>query len=253
MEENTATNEKKSPLLAGALSMAVPGAGQYYARSYWEAAGFIAAEAILWIAYAIKTKEADQRTGEFQQFADAHFSVVNYATWIERYYPGINTSGLYSSDLSLLPWERINWQRLNEVEAEVGMKSNTGFSHRLLARPEQQYFELIGKYPQYGGGWDDASGWDANGPFVALDVVSDRVSPKFLAYRQMRGDANTLYNFATGTSFVILANHVLSALHAAWSTSRWNRNIDVSAHLRTISFAHQERLYVPEITVKLRF
>jgi hypothetical protein len=247
-DESPGPYEKKSPMLAGVLSIALPGAGQYYAKSYWAAAGFFAAEAFLWIAYAVKTGEADKKTEEFQRFADDHFSVVRYARWIENnatYYSLTNVSGMYDLTKGSAPWEQIDWGRLNEVEAQIGLVAGSGFSHRLPVRPEQQYFELIGKYPQFGGGWDDA------GSFGPADVVSDRVSAKFLAYRQMRGDANSLYNFATGTSFIIVANHVLGALHAAWSTSRWNRSIEATVHLKRISFLSESVEYVPYVSVRL--
>ena len=242
--------EKKSPLLAGALSLAVPGAGQYYAESTWEAVGFAAAEAVMWIAYAVKTKEADQKTDEFQRYADQHYSVVAYAKWIEQYVseinPGTNTAGMYDETRSSLPWEQINWGRLNAVEEELGAAVGKGFSHRLPARPEQQYFELIGKYPQYGGGWDDAAG------FTPPNVVTDEVSQRFLLYRSMRGDANALYNYATGVSFALLANHVFSALHAAWSTARWNRAVQVSVHTHSFNDGTASPTVVTQLVFTVR-
>ncbi len=253
-EAGNAAGKKKSPLLAGALSIALPGAGQYYTESYWEAAAFVAAEAALWIAYAVKTKAADQQTDEYQRYADEHFSVVRYAYWMRDNYSSFYDASAVPDNASAdvaQPWNHIDWGILNQVEDRIGQASTaakpTGFSHRLPARPEQQYFELIGKYPQFGGGWDDA------GYFLSGDVISDNVSARFLLYRQMRGDANALYNFATGASFVLLANHVLSAVHAAWSASRWNHSVEAHAHLRALALPSSNVVYAPEITITARF
>jgi hypothetical protein len=133
-----------------------------------------------------------------------------------------------STDPALAPWDRVNWTRLNEVEEGIGQRSGTGFTHRLPRRPEQQYFELIGKYAQYGGGWDDAAG------FTPADLLADRLSPRFLEYSKMRGRANDLYATATTAGTMIVVNHIVSALEAAWSTSRSNRAVSARTEMRRI-------------------
>ena len=49
---NETDGGKRSPLMAGAMSLVVPGAGEYYTKSYWRAGGFVLAEAALWVFYA---------------------------------------------------------------------------------------------------------------------------------------------------------------------------------------------------------
>jgi hypothetical protein len=100
----------------------------------------------------------------------------------------------------------------------------TGFTHKLALHGDQQYYEMIGKYSQFGGGWDDAATFQTGG-FKKEDVIANgigNVSPHFLAYSKMRGDANSFYNIATTVSYVIIANHVLSALEAVWNASKLN-------------------------------
>ncbi|MCU0454057.1 MAG: hypothetical protein MUE68_10400 [Bacteroidetes bacterium] len=195
--------------------------------------------------------KADDQTAEFQQFADTHWDVTRYAAWIDanigQLNAGVSTSGVVvSTDPALAPWDRVNWTRLNEVEEGIGQKSGTGFTHRLPHRPEQQYYELIGKYAQYGGGWDDA------GTFTPADLLADRLSPRFLEYSKMRGRANDLYSTASTAGTLIVVNHIVSALEAAWGTSRSNRDLKARAEWRSIDRGGwSERVPHVSVSVKL--
>ena len=74
--EGAAQRSRRSPLLAGALSLALPGAGEVYAGSYILAGLFFGAEVTGWyFANAYDTKGDDQ-TLLFQNYADAHWSAV---------------------------------------------------------------------------------------------------------------------------------------------------------------------------------
>src|ERR1051326_9286762 len=57
------TGEEKSPWIAGALSLAVPGAGEVYTESYVKAAAFAVAEAASWI---IAYSRSEEYTSELQ-------------------------------------------------------------------------------------------------------------------------------------------------------------------------------------------
>lgn len=232
------SSASRSPLVAGLLSAAIPGLGQAYAEDWsfnWRSAAYIAAEATLWAVMLSYDHKADVQTTEFQQFADTHWDVTRYAGWIDANIGeldplrNVNTTGVVVSiDPALAPWDRVNWTRLNEVEEGIGQRSGTGFTHRLPRRPEQQYYELIGKYAQYGGGWDDAPG------FTPADLLADRLSPRFLEYSKMRGRANDLYASATTAGTLIVVNHIVSALEAAWSTTRANRAVQAKAEMRNV-------------------
>ena len=225
---------KYSPLTAGLLSAGVPGAGQFYTKNYWQSAAFFGAEVLLWITYAIYEDRGDQRTRIFEEYADEHWSVVRYAYWIKNSteYQGYFRNGIFigtppSTDVSQ-PWNYINFDELNLCEEEIGgLDTKTGFSHRLEKYGDQQYYEMIGKYPQFGGGWDDASSFTEN------DIRSGNVSQNFLKYSQMRGDANSAYNIATTVSYVIMANHLFSALEAALNASRINHKVHLEGHIQS--------------------
>lgn len=221
--------ERKSPLRAALYSALLPGAGEFYTESYWKAGGFFLAEAALWGLYLINDSKGDDQTALFQQFADVHWSVVRYVEWIDRYLSELNpdaggTGGIIVGN-SGQPWDRVDWAKLNELEEKIGRKTGNGFTHRLPRRPEQQYYELIGKYPQYIGGWDDGN------DKTPSDITSSNVSPRFLEYAAMRGKANDFFNIASTMASLIVVNHVLSALDAAWSASQYNSRLQLESHL----------------------
>jgi hypothetical protein len=239
---------KYSPMKAALYSAVIPGAGQFYTKSYWKSATYLGAEVLLWIGYAIYQQKGNKQTDAFQNYADEHWSVVRYAHWIQANYPSYyNAAIVHGEPGTPVPdgiaqaWNYVDWSALNAAEDAVGASFattsiETGFTHKLELHGEQQYYELIGKYPQFGGGWDDAATFKAGG-FTIADVVANRgygnVSPRFLAYSQMRGDANKFYNIATTVSYIIIANHVFSALEAALNASKINHRIQLQGHIES--------------------
>lgn len=245
--------KKKSPVLAGVMSLALPGAGEFYTESYWRAGGFALAEAGLWVLYAAYTSKGNRQTDMFQSFADDHWSVVRYAGWIEANVTKLNSDVRSFSGYMIPgtegrpPWERVDWSKVNAVEGQIAQKSGNGFTHLLPHRPEQQYFELIGKYPQFAAGWDDA------GVMTPERILSSDVSARFLEYSKMRGVANDFYNTATTGSALIVVNHVLSALDAAWSASQYNGRVKLEAHLQPIQRPYGFVEMVPTASLTYRF
>jgi hypothetical protein len=118
---------------------------------------------------------------------------------------------------------------------------------------DQQYYEMIGKYSQFGGGWDDAAKFKTNG-YTKADVIANNgignVSPHFLDYAKMRGDANSYYNIATTVSYVIVANHIFSALEAVWNASKINHKIQLQGHIQSRIIYGNLVEFVPTLQVK---
>jgi hypothetical protein len=241
-----------SPLRAGLFSAVIPGAGQLYTKNYWQSAAFFGAEVLMWVVYASYERKANNQTNLFQNYADAEtgWSVVRYAGWINANFSQaipINTD----PNPNLKSWERVQWNDLNAAENAIGGNLNigeTGFSHQLAPHGDQQYYEMIGKYAQFGGGWNDAGG------FTKADVLGNNgignVSPQFLAYSKMRGDANSFYNIATTVSYIILANHVLSALEAVWNASKLNHRIKLEGHIESRQIEGNIVEFVPTLHVE---
>lgn len=199
----------KSPKKALALSALIPGAGQAYAGSYYKTAGFVAVEALSWTMFMIYNKEGKNIEREFQQFADTHWIENDYWDWIARH------SGI----------DRNNMDALREWEEER-------FSHHLHLVKDQQYYEMIGKYDQFNYGWDDSDiglldeDWD----------ISKR-SARRLYYEDRRDASNRAFKKATTGVTIAMLNHILSAIDAAWTVSRHNKQLaQVSLRFRPIRY-----------------
>ncbi len=242
----------KSPLKAALFSAVIPGAGQAYSERYWQGLAFFGVEVGLWVTYAVYQSRGDKQTTDFQNYADANWSVVRYAQWITnnigQLNPGVNTSGMIiSTDPSLKPWQQVDWNRINQVEDQIMQITGNGFTHNLPLRPAQQYYELIGKYPQFVGGWDDG------GNYTVYDIQHETVSPHFLGYRDQRGRANSLYAIASTATYVLVANHVLSALEAAWAAATNNQNLKLGATLDPVRQFDGSVQFTATATMRVEF
>lgn len=224
--------DKKSPLLAGIFSFLVPGAGELYTGEYIKAGIFVAVEAAVITTAVIYDNKGDNKTTEFQGYADQEWNVIKYAEWLKTH-KGKTISIDYNPDLK--PWEAVNWDELNAAEAE--------FSHKLPPHGEQQYYELIGKYPQYSPGWKE---------FDPTDDDYHHVPEQFLYYSGMRGKANDYYNVASKAVIGIYVNHFLSTLDAVWSAVSFNKNLSVSVRAENVHFADIDEL-MPVFHLKYAF
>ena len=83
--------DKKSPWLGAIFSLILPGAGEFYAESYWKAGIFAALEAAVITTAVIYNKKGDDATNAFERFADnvtntTGWSAVRYAEWLNSTY-----------------------------------------------------------------------------------------------------------------------------------------------------------------------
>jgi hypothetical protein len=237
-QESNNVEDRKSPVLAAVLSAAVPGAGEFYSQSYIKSGAFLAAEVISWVVNVSYNRKGDRATADFQNYADANWSVVKYATFAQALAPaGGNYAWKVPGREDRPPWEQVNWAELNRMERDIG----GFFSHSLPLHGDQQYFELIGKYPQYNPGWDDGKG----------PISETNISPHFKSYSSMRGNANDLYSKASTAVVVVVANHILSAADAAWSATRYN-NVHTALEMKMQRTPLGFEL-VPTATVSVRW
>jgi hypothetical protein len=214
-------SKKKSVWIAGGLSLLVPGAGEFYAESYWKSAAFLAVEVGVWVVAYIYDRKGDKQTDYFQGFANEHWSVVRYATFAQAVSGKTYANLFIPGTGARYPWEQVNWTVLNQIERDIGGY----FSHTLPVYGEQQYFELIGKYPQFNQGWDDA------GPSFNY---GDPLTPRFLYYAGERGKANTYYETASTVVAVAIVNHVVSAVDAAFTAGSYNSGLHADVGMKTI-------------------
>jgi hypothetical protein len=223
------SGRKKSPFLAGVLSLAIPGSGEIYSGNYWQAAMHVAFEVAGWYFYLYNQTQGNEKTDIYKDYANGHWSVVRYADWLNTYWldeAGAPSPIFIDPDESKNPWQRVNWEQIHTIERGVRQ-----FSHTLEPYGTQQYFELIGKYPQYNRGWSDSIPYED----AAIERIRyfDEISEMFSAYSGLRGRANTYYGRAHTFALVIFLNHFVSAFHAAFLAHRFNEAqlaIDMEHH-----------------------
>lgn len=216
----SATNEK-SLALGGVLSAIVPGAGEFYAKSYLKAGIFLAIEAGMWIGYAVYQNKESNQIDYYQSLANKEWDVRKYARWIHDKITGGSGVNPDEPDLNTLR------SQLNAVESVT-------FSHTLPAYGTQQYYELIGKYQSFVAGWTDADNSVISGTVNYNDPnswVNYRTTLQ-LNYGVIRQQANDYYD--TSIRFVMgaIVNHILSAADAVWSVSMFNKKMEVKTGMR---------------------
>ncbi len=233
--------ETRSSLKAGLFSLIVPGAGQFYnggTGNYIKAAGFLALEVAAIAVNVIWTNKGNNQTIFFQNYADANFSVLRYAQWIQLNFngwdPGANSATknlvneIFDVNTGTAPWQKVDFEKLNEVESILGQTSSGQFfSHNLAAHGTQDYYEIIGKYPQFRQGWNPNAATDNVN--ITYDQLKDDVETQVdYYYMQQRGDANNFYGVAGTALGVVIANHFLSAIEAAIWAHGHNKSIQTS-------------------------
>ncbi len=226
---------RKSVWLAGGLSAILPGAGQIYAEApWWRTALYAVVEAAGWTGYLIYDAKGAEATTAFEHYADDHWDVTRYIDWIAATYrswpdSSVDKAGIerallsvYRSDIPTEnPWDRVDFDTLRVLERGV----NEGFSHTLPNHGEQQYYEQVGKYVQYRAGWDDHN---LNGDSAIYDP--SRVSGRNKTYTGMRADANSFYSTSETLLTVVILNHIVSMLDAAFTAGRYNARITMESH-----------------------
>lgn len=232
--------DKKSPALAGVMSAVLPGSGEFYVGEYLKAAIFFAVEVTLITVAVSYDNKGDDRTAEYRAFADEHWSVVKYSEYLVAHKDELGLPEgcdiRINPNESLPPWERIeDWNEINQCES--------GFSHHLENYGEQQYYELIGKYGQYSSGWDTFD-FNNDGFYDVPQIMRD--------YSVMRGDANSAYNVASKAVIGLYINHLLSAVDAIWSATKYNNDLAVKMRVENVQFADRIE-FVPTLSIQYSF
>ena len=240
-------SQKKSVLRATLYSAVIPGSGQYYAGSIWKAILFSGIEIAGWTAYFVYNSKGINQDNEMRQYGDQHWDEKRYWSWL--YFKG----GLDSYVSELSEYKRLNYETdENEILVVYNkqvvnslrfLESALGQTHHLPETKTQQYYEMIYKYlTQFGNAWDDADFYQT------YYGNTNRMTQHMLTYRDMRNEMNDLYDTASAASNVILINHILSALDAAWTTSVYNRTLRIELRVNSKKY-FDERVQMYGINV----
>jgi len=117
-EKPVQARQKQISKIGILFSAVVPGAGQFYTKSWLKGTLFLGLEATMIVVSIKSTQKGAEIEDEFHDFADTH-------------------------------WSEERW--------DEGKNESDPSTHSLPATKTQQYYEMIGKYDQFAKGWDDWS------------------------------------------------------------------------------------------------
>ena len=202
------------------FSAVVPGSGQIYSRSYLKGIAFLVIEAAALTGHFRFNNKGNRLENQFEADANALWDKNSYWDWMDE------ISGIKRKDF-VTDEEWIDALRVYERDR---------FSHFLPEVKNQPYYENIGKYNQFVIGWQDFRE-DTLGGSIEIFTYDDylmgkwdgqdlrTISPKRTAYTELQDDSDRNFKRATTLASLLLLNHVVSALDAAWTTKRFNRRI----------------------------
>jgi hypothetical protein len=168
-------------------------------------------EAAAWGTFAYFQHKGNKQTETYQNYANSNWDVRLYARWLKE--QNFEGSGGINPDLPDLEQLRL---QINECEQQ-------NFSHTLPEYYSQQYYEVIGKYQNFVGGWLDAY---VNGNWIVTKQNFQTYKTyMFNYYADERQKANSYYNTGDIGIYVVILNHILSAADAAWTVSIYNKEV----------------------------
>ena len=234
--EKDSTFYPGKPLL---LSLVVPGLGQVYNKEpLWKPGVFIATEIVSITSIMYANKKADEIRMDYQKFADENWNVKDWWNFTQSGPEVIENNGLYFTDNKLKAMrDYVGTHHLTiHLKGDLVNLFNTEFltsdslsilsgyldSDNLSMVKDRHYYENIGKYDQFVGGWSDVSTswyWEEKDVGDSTEIVIK--TPMKQSYLDDRYKSNQWLSFAKFSISAMMFNHVISGLEAVWA----NRSI----------------------------
>ncbi len=221
--------KRKKAGLGVLMSAVVPGTGQMYGGSWIKGSLLLAAEIGLWTAHSHFNAEGKDWENKFQNYADTYWDEMLY--W--------NDVADLAEDQGIAVFPEITEDNYNAyIDALRDAEHQLPFhTHSLPHTKTQQYYEMIGKYyNQFGDAWTDKENYPEDGG-------RDH-------YESMRHKSNQFFIKGSNCAMVVLANHVFSALDAAWTIKRYNQRLDARLKASMIKFNSEP---LPFLTLELKW
>ena len=234
--EKDSTFYPGKPLL---LSLVVPGLGQVHNKEpIWKPGIFIATEIVSITSIMYANKKADEIRMDYQKFADENWNVKDWWNFTQSGPEVVENNGLYFTDNKLKAMrDYVGTHHLTvHLKGDLVNLFNTEFltsdslsilsgyldSDDLSMVKDRHYYENIGKYDQFVGGWSDVSTswyWEEKDVGDSTEIVIK--TPMKQSYLDDRYKSNQWLSFAKFSISAMMFNHVISGLEAVWA----NRSI----------------------------
>jgi hypothetical protein len=203
------------PTKAMFKSLLIPGWGQYQNKDdIWKTVAFISVEIAGIISSIQLTNKAENIRHDFEKYGDEHWT-------LERWY---NNSRLIFPN---------NWKNIlvGTHKLSLNINGNYYFTDELSNLIEiyrwndisvirdRDFYENIGKYDQFVGGWDDKydNPFDGKGNWYTIqkeNVESIILTKNKNYYRDLRHESNQLKHYSRYAVTTIMFNHIISGLDA---------------------------------------
>ncbi|HIA86443.1 MAG TPA: hypothetical protein EYO08_05120 [Candidatus Marinimicrobia bacterium] len=237
VQDDDSTTMEKYPAKGLLYSLVLPGAGQWYAGAKLKSLAFVGVEISSILLWSNLNQQGDDIKIDYEALADNHWILDQ---WLQNMYLidseyGISAIGTHDLKILLADGTIIG---SNEDENENGTPDwdELGDEEVLDVIRDRDFYENIGKYNQFVGGWDDITDslWydpKSVGDSTEWLVMTDNRD----TYLDLRQDHNQYLQYAGYAVSAIMFNHVLSAIDAVWETSRRAKRPDkVEASLKPI-------------------
>jgi len=247
-DRSSSAMKPKSIRKAFFLSFLLPGLGETYVGSKRNFL-FFGIEAVAWWLYITNTNEGNDIEDDFHRFADIHWNYYdyeeeyqdqdrNYFAWLQYHFREANLPEVTDPN----DYTTINTQLEDTVKKS--QSSIYGHSvHNLPATKTQQYYEMIGKYPQFIYGWDDIYDPELNPTLIEEnetikydEALGNIKSPLRMKYEDIRDNSNQKLKAGQRGIHLMLVNRVVSAIDAARLAYKHNKKMDSKLSMIRVQF-----------------
>ena len=223
------------------MSLLIPGLGQVYNKEpIWKPSLFIATEIVSITSIFYANKKADEIRLNYQKFADENWNIQNWWNFTQSGPATVENNGLYFTDNKLKAMrDYVGTHHLTvHLKGDLVNLFNTEFltsdslsllsgyldSDDVTMVKDRHYYENIGKYDQFVGGWSDVSTnwyWEEKDVGDSTEILIK--TPKKQSYLDERYKSNQWLSFAKFSVSAMMFNHVISGLEAVYA-NRINKN-----------------------------
>jgi len=232
--EEPSINYPGKPLI---MSLALPGAGQYYNNSpMWKTASFLGVELGSIVAWDYFTKKAKTLRNDYWAFANDNWTLDNWVT--NRFSMGGSDNegrlwGQFPALMDLAGTHDLILVLSGSLQEQYGRYVSSDSlelhpewveSGEVTIARDRHFYENIGKYDQFVGGWSDANTdwyWEEKQLEDSTEIVIK--TPLKADYLEQRFISNKMLDRAKFSITALLFNHVISGLEAVLTNQKQSR------------------------------
>ena len=230
------SNQNNYPGKPLIMSLVFPGAGQYYNKApLWKTLSFLGVEISSLLLWNNFKNQAENLKEDYQSFANEHWTLNNWVN--NRFNPPSSTNPDEDSWTSFLALNKLTGTHHLDLIISGTLENDLNLSKissdSLEIHPDwiqsgdvtvvrdRHFYENIGKYDQFLGGWDDARSdwyWEEKSVGDSIEIIIK--TPRKADYIDQRYKSNQMLNMAKYSITVIMFNHVISGIESVWYNQR---------------------------------